>query len=312
MLAVLCGCATAPPPRSDAAGPAVELAEVPFFPQADFQCGPAALATVLVHSGVPVTPDELAPRVYLPARRGSLQLELTAAARQYDRVPYRLDADLDAIRAEVRAGRPVLVLQNLALAVLPRWHYAVVVGTDDSGALLLRSGTKPRVRTSERRFLATWNRAERWALVALRPGELPTRADPRRLTESAAALEALGRLEAARATYEAIVGRWPRESLAWFGLGNVHYRLAARSEAEAAWRRALEESPDHAPSLNNLAQVMADRGCPREAHALIARARSHADSAGVAAAVADTERSLPPPDSASAGDCDPIAPGSLR
>jgi len=34
-----------------------ELREVPFFPQEEFQCGPAALATVLAASGVKVTPE---------------------------------------------------------------------------------------------------------------------------------------------------------------------------------------------------------------------------------------------------------------
>ena len=64
----------------------VELAGVPFFPQDDYQCGPAALATVLAHSGVRVTPEALVPQVYLPARHGSLQVEMLAAARRHDRV----------------------------------------------------------------------------------------------------------------------------------------------------------------------------------------------------------------------------------
>ncbi|MEO7385334.1 MAG: hypothetical protein ABIX37_00195, partial [Gammaproteobacteria bacterium] len=51
--------------------PRHELTGVPFFPQTIHQCGPAALATVLGASGVIATPDELAPLVYLPGRRGS-------------------------------------------------------------------------------------------------------------------------------------------------------------------------------------------------------------------------------------------------
>ncbi|HKB52378.1 MAG TPA: hypothetical protein VKD22_00145, partial [Ramlibacter sp.] len=63
----------------------VELRNVPFFPQKEYECGPAALATVLASSGVAVTPDPLVKDVYLPARRGSLQLEMLAAARRYGR-----------------------------------------------------------------------------------------------------------------------------------------------------------------------------------------------------------------------------------
>ena len=36
-----------------------ELAQVPFFPQDEYQCGPAALATVLASAGAKVTPDWL-------------------------------------------------------------------------------------------------------------------------------------------------------------------------------------------------------------------------------------------------------------
>src|SRR4051812_47501607 len=50
----------------------VELTSVPFFPQDDYQCGPAALATALAYSGVNITPDPLVKQVFLPSRNGSL------------------------------------------------------------------------------------------------------------------------------------------------------------------------------------------------------------------------------------------------
>jgi len=40
-----------------------EIDEVPFFPQKDYQCGPAALATSLAYFGAPVTADDLVPEV---------------------------------------------------------------------------------------------------------------------------------------------------------------------------------------------------------------------------------------------------------
>src|SRR5687767_5382909 len=68
----------------------VELNEVPFFPQKDYQCGPASLAMVLTHSGVPVLPEALVDQVWLPSRQGSLQLEMLATPRRHGRVGYRL------------------------------------------------------------------------------------------------------------------------------------------------------------------------------------------------------------------------------
>ena len=66
LVAGLCGCA-AIAPQTDALRqtlPAglperIELGEVPFFPQKDYQCGPAALATTLANIGVKVTPEDL-------------------------------------------------------------------------------------------------------------------------------------------------------------------------------------------------------------------------------------------------------------
>jgi tetratricopeptide (TPR) repeat protein len=262
---------------------------------------------VLAFSGVEVTPDALTPRIYLPARRGSLQMELIAAARQLERVPYVLDPTLEAIRAEIRSGRPVLVLQNLGLRAFPRWHYAVVVGADErAGALTLRSGERERLTMSERRFSRTWARADRWAMVSLRPGELPAAPDPARLMAAAAALESLGRLKSARATFVAVVTQWPEEPTAWFGLGNAEYRLGAYRAAESAYRQALERNPAHAAALNNLAQLMSDRGCPAEARLLLKRARAAAESESVMSAIAATEAALQPAGSASSAACDPI------
>jgi len=60
---VLTGCASSGPRLKDyttGAGPLparVELDATPFFPQRDYQCGPAALATLLSASGVATTAD---------------------------------------------------------------------------------------------------------------------------------------------------------------------------------------------------------------------------------------------------------------
>ena len=92
-----------------------ELTEGPFFPQKDYECGPAALATSLVYFGAPVTPDELVSQVYLPERKGSLQVEMIASARRNGMVAYQLAPRfLDMLR-EVAAGFPVIVLMDFGV-----------------------------------------------------------------------------------------------------------------------------------------------------------------------------------------------------
>jgi hypothetical protein len=120
-LLLAAGCVTRGP-LLESTGRTVELDATPFFPQTAHQCGPAALATVLGASQIEITPAALESQVYLPGRRGSLQVEMQAAPRNFRRLSYRIEPELGAITAELDAGRPVLVLHNYGLPLWPRWQ----------------------------------------------------------------------------------------------------------------------------------------------------------------------------------------------
>ncbi len=257
------GCAgVGPAPALPEGATPIELTETPFFAQERYQCGPAALATILGASGVEVPPEELVAQVYIPERRGSLQVEMLAATRARGRMAYVIAGELEALLAELAAGRPVLVLQNLGLAVWPRWHYAVVVGFDSRrDEVILRSGLERREVLSRARFVASWQRAGAWGFVALRPGELPAVADEGAYLEAAAALESAGRIQAAKRAYATAVHKWPASPVAWLGLGNARYAEGDLRAAESAYRRLLEHAPDSAVGRNNLGQVLGERGC---------------------------------------------------
>ncbi len=268
----------------------VELSAVPFFPQTPFQCGPAALATLLVWSGVEVVPEDLVPQVYLPERQGSLQSELLAAGRRHGRVPYVLARDLDALLREVAAGHPVIVLQNLGLNWYPRWHYAVVVGFDLArDEVVLRSGGEARHRLSLATFERTWRRGGEWAAVVLPPSRLPATADELSYVRAVSVLEKLDEGRTAGAAYETATRRWPGSSVAWFGLGNSAYAQGRYAEAGQAYRRILALEPAHGPALNNLANTLLQQGelAEAERYALAALAVD-ADQA----AYADTLREI--------------------
>ena len=168
----------------------VQLSNTPFFAQNDFECGPASLAMAFAAAGVPVTPDALVEQVYLPGRKGALQVEMLASTRRNGLLPYVLAPALDAVLREVAAGRPVVVFQNLSLPVYPVWHYAVVIGFDRERNLLhLHSGTSENTEISLYAFERTWERGGYWAMVALQPDVLPATAQPDPLALTIAALE---------------------------------------------------------------------------------------------------------------------------
>ena len=248
---------------------AVELDDVPFHSQVTDQCGPASLASILEASGADVTPVELRSRVYIPGRQGSLQIELLAATRAYGRIPYEIDPTLAALLAELDAGRPVLVLQNLGLAIAPIWHYAVVVGyLPDERQFVLRSGSSPRALAGIRSFAASWERGSLWGFVAVKPGDLPARPDPGRYLRAVAAFETTGD-GGAMPAYRAATEQWPENRLSWLGLGNAAYAQESFRIAAAAYGRALEADPEDPIVLNNLSQVYLRLGCREQALATI-------------------------------------------
>jgi hypothetical protein len=254
--------------------PKVELAQVPFFEQTDFLCGPSSLAMVFNAAGVKASVESLTPQVYLPGREGSLQAEMLGATRRAGLVAYTPAPELDGLLRELAAGRPVVVLLNLTgMRIMPIWHYAVLVGYDlEREHFVVRSGRRARDEWSFGFVEFLWKDGGYWAMLALRPGELPATAREQEFANAVAALEQAGGKRAARASYIALLRRWPQNLVGLFGLGNAEYALGDLAAAEDAFRRAAAAHPQAAPAFNNLAHVLAQRGRLTEAEAAARRA----------------------------------------
>ena len=271
-LLILSSCASTPQSRqirANGAGSlpsAVELSDTPFFPQTQYQCGPAALATLLQTHGVKTTPEKLSRQVYIPERKGSLQIEMTVATRRHKMLPYKLKPQLTDLFTEIAAGNPVLVLQNLGFEWYPQWHYAVVVGYDtDNHEVILRSGTTKRWLTPYEVFERTWKRADFWALVIVPIGEIPATAEPLRYLKTAYAFEETGNRELALKAYQSASKQWPDVAVIWMTLGNMAFDNQEWAEAISAFRTASRLEPESIVSWNNLAYALHAYGCRTQA-----------------------------------------------
>lgn len=280
----LAGCAT---PQTDALrGPlayrhlglraAHEIAGVPFIAQERAQCGPATLAMALGAAGAPADPAALRDMVFVPGRAGSFSAEMLAAARRQGHLAVTLEPSLDAVLREVDGGTPVIVLQNLGLAIYPVWHYALVIGYDlDDDRVVLHSGPQQHVSMSLELFERTWARADHWAMVAVPPWALPVTPSSDTLLDAAAALERVAPA-AARLSYAALLQRAAETPdarfAAWMGLGNSAFAGGDAQAAAGAFEQALQLHDGNADAWNNLASARAALGERAAAQAAIARA----------------------------------------
>jgi hypothetical protein len=219
-----------------------------------------------------VTPESLVPEVWLPARRGSLQLEMLATPRRHALVSYRLEPRYADMLREVGAGHPVLVLQDVGV-LLPQWHYAVVNGFDyETGTLFLRSGLQRRQEMPFSFFERTWVPGGHWAMVVTPPDRIPVTATEDRWLEALLGLARGGDAAATLRGYRAALARWPESLPAAVGLANQLHASGSLADAAVVLRTALQKNPQSVILMNNLAQTLSDQGNNREALALIQRA----------------------------------------
>jgi tetratricopeptide (TPR) repeat protein len=243
-----------------------ELATTPFFPQTEFHCGPAALATVIGAEGDHTTPDRLSEQLFIPSLEGSLQVEMLAASRRQGYIPVQLESTIQALIDTIAFGKPVLVLQNLATPGRPQWHYAVLIGYDvRANKLFLRSGTEFRKEMRLRSFLRTWEWAGEWAMVLLRPGEMVDSVNQQNYFTALVEIEQTDNQELARAAYEGALSYWPESEFLLTGLGNAAYRIGDMSQSESAFRNLLKDHPESVIGRNNLASVLLAQGCTAQA-----------------------------------------------
>jgi hypothetical protein len=250
----------------------VEWTGVPFFPDDDYNCGPATLASVLKYTGADVSIKTLISQVFLPSRQGSLQVEMLAAPRHYGWISYQLQPRYPDLLREVAAGNPVIVLQDVG-PLFTQWHYAVVNGFDyPSGTLYMRSGTRPREKIPFTYFERTWIKGGYWAMVAMPPDRIPVTATEDRWMSAVLAMTRTGGAESATKAYAAALKRWPDNLPAAIGLANEYHSHGDFPGAVKVLKTAQQRHPQSVIVINNLAQALSDQGRNAEALATIGKA----------------------------------------
>ena len=141
---------------------------VPFYPQEEYQCGPASLAGVLNYYGVRVTPGEIAAEIFSRHARGTLDMDLVFYAQKKGLRAEKYAGGLEDLRRSIHSRRPLIVLIDQGFWVYEKSHFMVVVGYD-GGSIVVNSGRERHLHVPEAAFLKSWGRAKFWTLRITSP-----------------------------------------------------------------------------------------------------------------------------------------------
>ncbi|MGJ8692274.1 MAG: PA2778 family cysteine peptidase [Thalassotalea sp.] len=259
---LLFGCATPPQTQQLLHSPPKQLPtqadikNLAFYPQQAYYCGPTTLAEIFEFNGIKLSPDDIAPQLFIPGRKGSLQLEMVAAIRQQGLLAYSEKSNLEKLMTLVNLNIPVIVLQNLGLDWYPLWHYAVVKGYDlNKQKIILHSADIPNRHVDLALFERTWQRANFWSVIAL-PDKLAVKElDAFTYLKAAQDLLLVGQTAAGISHLQNATKLWPQAWLSYFLLGN--YYLTDDIAKSVTWfEKGLLFANQQSNFLNNYAYAL--------------------------------------------------------
>jgi predicted double-glycine peptidase len=143
------------------------IENVPFFPQEEYQCGPASLASVLNYWGVSSVPEEIAGTIYSQSARGTLNVDMViyAQSRGLEASQYR--GTWDDLRKEIDSGFPLIVLVDYGFSVFQSNHFMVIIGYGEAD-VVAHSGKHERKVIPLQDFLKSWEKTNYWTLLVTR------------------------------------------------------------------------------------------------------------------------------------------------
>ena len=157
---ISCACSTNPIQKNTST---IVIRGVPFFPQEDYQCGPASLSGVLHFWGADIGVGEIAGEIFSKSARGTLTIDMILYAERKGYVATQYKGGLDDLKSKIRAGYPLIVLVDYGYFVYHQEHYMVVVGFDEDG-VIVNSGKSEGLYITNEDFLRIWKRTNRWTL----------------------------------------------------------------------------------------------------------------------------------------------------
>ncbi len=154
----------------DNPGSGAYISDVPFFPQKEYMCGPASLASVISYwAGGDARLKEIAKSVYVEKLKGTLPMDMLIYARErgFDATFY--SGGMDDLKRRLSANMPLILFLNLGLQSYPVGHYVVAVGYSDAArAVIVHSGVDAEATIGYVQLEREWS-ATGYSTLLIRP-----------------------------------------------------------------------------------------------------------------------------------------------
>jgi ABC-type bacteriocin/lantibiotic exporter with double-glycine peptidase domain len=146
------------------------LPGVPFYRQEAYECGPAALATVVNYwhtktgAASATTPEDIVAEIFSPSARGVLGIDLQAYAKKRGFQAHTSTGSIGEIRKQIGQSVPPIILVDYGFSFYQRNHFMVVTGYAVNG-VLANTGRAENEFIEEEDLLRIWKKTGYWMLV---------------------------------------------------------------------------------------------------------------------------------------------------
>jgi ABC-type bacteriocin/lantibiotic exporter with double-glycine peptidase domain len=153
---------------------ALYIQEVPFYPQRQYECGPASLAAVMNFWGYRVTPEQIGEQIDRPKLTGTLSIDMWQYARAQHFLASIHQGSWEFLETQMSRQRPVIAFLNLGFQQIPIGHFLVVVGLDPGErSVIVYSAGNMNLHVPYDRFKGAWEKTNYWALLVEPEAEEP-------------------------------------------------------------------------------------------------------------------------------------------
>lgn len=231
---------------------AAHTTKVPFILQKQDHCGPATLTMNLNWLGANVSTDQITKEIFNKAAKGTFKSDMVFGAKTFGYVPVRI-SKLTEMFNEIAEGNPVIVFQNLGFNWYPLWHYSLIHGYDlESKKIYMHSGEDQNKELDIIKFERSWNRGGYWAIVLKNPGVIAKVSTQAQNIRAAVFFEKMSMNFRAQKHYHAIIEKWPKSPVAYFGLANINLEEKKFKQARKYLETATQLKNDFAQAWFNL------------------------------------------------------------